>query len=626
MEDQFLAKVNQVIEDNIDNEHFSVEELAHCIGLSRSMLHRKIKKTTGKSVGDYITKYRITKAKELIETSEATISEIAYNVGFNDPSYFSKVFKKHFRFTPGEIRKQCSNQTAYIKTSDKHRVLIFKDVRTRQLFFKSSVILLIISISIISTYFLFGGNKPLEESVAVLPLHNLTGHPENAYFVDGMHDALIGELSRIESLRVISRTSTLRYRNKEMLMQDIADELGVKFIVEGSVASAGDSVRIIIQMIDVFPSERHVLTREYHDNMQNAITIQSNAAKDIVENIRVKLSKENEQALQHTRSVNPETYKYYLKGLYHLNQGTSESFEKGIFYMCEAIEKDPGDPLAYAGLSLAYALKGHGSIAPAESFKSALAAAERALRLDPNNDEAYTAMALIYLYKQWNWEKAKKAFEEAIKHNPNNEIAHAHFAWYHMMFNEMEKSIYHAKQATIIEPFSPSYHSWLALLYFYDRQYEKAETSALKSLEFQEDAPYGLVVLGWIYLQNGQHGRAIEIHEKLPKTRDYYITYLGNTYVRTGNYDKALDLWNECEEYSKDHWMNPFYSGLLAGALGFTDKAFELLNEACDHKYYPLIHIDGFLSAQYLRNDFRYVELMKRMNLPYENSILTAQQ
>jgi TolB-like protein/AraC-like DNA-binding protein len=623
--DQFLVLINRIIENNIDNENFSVEDLAQNVGLDQSTLHRKLKKLTGKSSIDFITEVRLRRARELLENDVATVAEVAYKVGFKDPSYFNKVFQKHYNISPGNIKKKGAFRLDRLLLGRKAGITDLLKLKGYRLFVKAIIIILIIIFAGGGMYYLFRAVRYAEKAVAVLPLHNLTGQTENAYFIDGMHDALIGELGQIKSLRVISRTSTLRYRNSDMLLQDIANELGVNIIVEGTVSGAGDSIRISIQMIDVFPRERHILANEYRDDMQNVLNIQTRAVKDIVQKIRIRLTEHEKELIDKSHTVNPETYKDYLRGMYYLNQGTEESFETGIKYMHKAIDRDPVDPFAYAGLALAYALKGHGSIAPEESFRSAAAAADRALRIDPTLDEAYTALALLYLYKFWDWPRAKKAFEDAIASNPNNEIAHAHFAWYHVLFGDMEKSLYHAKTATIIEPLSASYHSWLALLYYHFGEYDKAEISARKSLELKDDIPFGNLVLGCTYLKKEQYQKAIEVHEKLPKTRDFYINSIGYAYVKTGNRDKALAIWNELESESGKNWINPFFKGMLAGMLGYTDKAFMLLNEACEHKYYPIIHIETFPDAEFIRDDPRYNELLQKMKLPSYYELLTAQ-
>lgn len=310
--------------------------------------------------------------------------------------------------------------------------------------------------------------------------------------------------------------------------------------------------------------------------------------------------------------------------MYYLNQGKGESFETGINYMLKAIERDPGDPLAYAGLALGYAIRGHGMVAPVGSFRSAIAAADRAVRIDPTLDEAHTALALIYSYQLWDWPKVKDAFEKALTNNPNSAIAHAHYAFYYVHFDDRESAIYHAKMAITLEPFSASYHAWLAWLFFYYGDYDQAEAMANEALELQPEIPYGNLVLGWIHIKRKQYQKAVEVHNRLPTYEDYYKMLLGYTYIQSGERDKALALLDEMETSSKKEFVNPFHRGMLAGMLGFTDRAFELFNEACDHKYYPIIYIEIFPGIEALKDDPRYGMLMQRMNFPFNRSILTA--
>jgi AraC-like DNA-binding protein/TolB-like protein/Flp pilus assembly protein TadD len=616
IDNQFLVLVSQIVDANLGNEHFSVEDLARRAGLSRSMLHRKLKKLTGKSAGDFITEIRLTRAKVLLENDAATVSEIAYRVGFTDPSYFTKVFKKHFKVLPGNVRKNITARKyqpdiqAIQATSDQIRTSTYKLLK------RALVILMICSLPAVGAYYFLSKDRSGEKSLAVLPIKNFTGDPENTYFIDGMHDALIGELGQIESLRVISRTSTLRYRDSKMLLKDIARELGVNTIVEGSVMETEDSLKLLIQVIDVFPKESHVMVSEYQNDMQNALNILRSAVRDIAKNIGIRLSDEEKQLLTRSRTVNPETYKFYLQGMYYLNQGNPESFEKGIRYMLKAIDKDPGDPLAYACLALGYAVQGHGMVAPEGSFRSATAAAERALRIDPTLDEAYTALALINSYQTWDWPKVKDSFEKALANNPNNAIAHEHFAFYYVLFNDKEKAFYHANMAAALEPFSASYHAALAWFNYHYGDYDQAEIMAHKALELQEDIPYGNLVLGWIHIRKKQYQEAIALHKKLPVYADYYKMLIGYTYIQSGQREKAMALLNEMETAAEEKFINPVFRGMLAGMLGYTDRAFEFFNEACDHKTFPIIYIKVFPGIEHLKDDPRYSMLMQKLNLP----------
>ncbi|TLX74602.1 helix-turn-helix domain-containing protein [Labilibacter sediminis] len=616
IDDQFLSRVHKVIEQNLDNENFSVEDLAHEVGLSRSMLHRKLIKLTGKSAGEHIVQLRLITAKKLLENHSATVSETAYRVGFRSPSYFNKVFKKHFEVSPGDFSKGISSN--YIDLVDDLRLTtIAKRVRKNKYTTKKAMLWYVVLVCFcLAIYSILTLPFSSEKSIAVLPIHNLTGDPDNDYFADGVHDALIGELGQISSLRVISRTSTLRYRDSGKLMKDIAKELGTTNIIEGSVVSFGDSVRLLIQLIDVFPKERHLLSKNYQDNISGILNLQSLIAKDVARKVNVEISKNEKQQLDKTKSVNPETYKAYLRGMYYLRMGTKESFETGIDYLQKAIDNDPGDPFAYAGLALGYAHMGHGQLNAKEAFIRAKNAAYKAIKLDPTLDEAHTSLAIISLYQDWNWEEAKTAFENAIASNPNNVEAHAHFAWYHIVFKDIEKSIYHGEKAVMLEPLSASYTAWLALIYIHNQEYDKAEHWALKAIDLKKDTPYAYWALANISIHRKQYAQAIDYIENLPHKAVYWKTLRGYIYTEANQKNKALELWDEVEELAKVKSVNSCYRGMMAAYLGFTDQAFELFNEAIESKTYPIVYVGTYPCTKDIRSDSRFNDLLLKMNLP----------
>ena len=331
-------------------------------------------------------------------------------VGFIDPSYFTKVFKKFYKVSPGDVRKNFKN------TSEPQSKGLNKDVRSKysKRFLIIAAAIVVIALICGSIFILVGNNKSVKASIAVLPLDNLTGDPESSYFIDGLHDALIGELGQLPTIRVISRTSTLRYRNSDMLLSDIAKDLGVKIIIDGSVQCLDDSLCLIIQVIDVFPKEEHLLAHEYFDGMKNVLNVQRKAVKDIAQKIDVRLSDEQELYLSKSRQVDPETYARYLRGIYDFGFGTPDSIMAGIKHMQDAIRRDPGDPLGHAGLALGYAYLGHGMIESPESFRIAEAEANKALKLDPYLDESHIAIAMLNTYNFWDWQRADKAFKEAL--------------------------------------------------------------------------------------------------------------------------------------------------------------------------------------------------------------------
>lgn len=620
--ERITSSIHQIIEENLDNEKFSVEDLAQQVGLSRSTLHRHLLKTIGKSASDLINEKRLSKAKELLEQN-ATVSEAAFKVGFSDPSYFTKVFKKYYKTSPGELKKSKLARDEFEESAKQREGSFISRNIPRMMI----VLLPLIILAGGLIYLVVNDGFQVKKSIAVLPLDNLTGNPENSYFVDGLQDALIGELGRLSTIRVISRTSTLRYRNSEMLLADIADELDVNTIVEGSVQCLGDSICFIVQVIDVFPKERHLLAHEYYDGMDDVLNVQKTVVRDIAQRINVKLTREEEEIFNQERKVNPETYADYLRGMYDFSQGTLDTYLSGIDHMRNAIKRDPGDPLGHAGLALGYALIGHGVREMPEAFVLAEVAANKALKLDPSLDEANIAIGMLNLFNLWDWTKAEQAFERALASNPNNELAHANYAWYHVLFDDKERTLYHAKMATVLDPVSPMYYSWYAYLCVFMDEYELAEEAARKCLELMENNPFANVVMGWVHMHRNDLAKAVETHEKLPIAYPYFKVALAYTYLKAGERDKAIALRNELEEAAKSQWINPLDRGMISGMLGFTDEAFELIAEACEHHYYPSNHMRIYLPGlEFINEDSRYRELFRQMNLPFEETILAASE
>jgi TolB-like protein/AraC-like DNA-binding protein/Tfp pilus assembly protein PilF len=613
---ELIERLTQIVLANLTNEQFGVNGLANEIGYSRSYLYRKLRLLKQQSISQFIRVIRLQEAYKLLQDGKLTASEVAYRVGFNNPSYFNSCFHAYYGFSPGMIKRSSQIVTegkALNRKPGDNAGPLWK----RKLFWPAALLLLMVLIPAGLLMYKALRMDEGEKSIAILPLANLTGYPENDYFVAGMHDALISELSQFASLRVVSRTSTLDYHDTSMSLKELASELDVSTLLEGSVTGIGDSIRLMVRLIELEPEEHHLLSREYRDIMSNVLNVQTQVARDVADRMDLKLSKVEKQLIRDARAVDPEIYRSYLRGMYYMNQGSRESLDKGIEYLHDAIDLDPGDPFAYAALSLGYAIRGQEHIDPDEAFLSAIYAADKAVRLDSTMDIVHTARALLYLYQSWEWEKARASFERAIAINPNNAIAYAHFARYYLLFQDLDKALYHAKMAVNLEPFSPSYLAGLALLYYLDHEYEEAEFWARKSLKLKADLPGGILVLGWIALENKQYEQAVEYHQKLPLSV-YYQMHLGQTYVKSGQRDKAIALWKEMENRADKGDVNPCYMGMMAAYLGYTDKAFSLLSQACTMKSYPIIYLDLYPCSEKLRGDPRYAELFVKMNLPYK--------
>ncbi|HEY0788964.1 MAG TPA: protein kinase, partial [Thermoanaerobaculia bacterium] len=267
---------------------------------------------------------------------------------------------------------------------------------------------------------------PSIDSLAVLPLVNLSG-PEQEYFAAGMHDAMIGQLAQIRALRLISRTSAMHYKDTSKSVPEIARELDVDAIVEGTVLRAGDAVRIQVKLVRARPEERQIWAQTFDRDFKDVLVLQSDVARAIAETIEVRLTPQETTRLASRRPVDPATYDTYLKAMYQVNKLEPENVARGIAALEDTVRKDPRDPFAYAALALAYATGAHGPMPQNEALVRAKVFAETALRLDDASAEAHVAMGMVRAYLEYDWSGAEREFRRAIALNPNLALAHRNF-------------------------------------------------------------------------------------------------------------------------------------------------------------------------------------------------------
>jgi TolB-like protein len=483
------------------------------------------------------------------------------------------------------------------------------------MYWASSVFLMLL---LISGYYFFlnGSGNELQEpvSIAVLPLHNLTGDADRAFFVDGLHDALIGELGQISELRVISRTSTLKFRNAESNIKAIARELGVDNIIEGSVYRAGDSVRVQVQLIDVEPEEQHIWAENYDRSTADILSLLSEVTRHVAQNVHVSLTSEEDSLLADRREVNVEAYKAYLRGTYHLNQYTPESYKTGIAYLLEATRIDPGDPLPWARLALGYNTAGHGISPPEDAYELAQAAAERALKLDKSSGEVHLALTIVELYDNWNWEATQLGFENTFKFDPNIAEAHAHYGWFLMLEGGNPEEILNESRLSMsLDPFTPLYPVYLGFQAWWLGMYDEAVEAAQKSLEIDPDYPYGYYVLGSAYAAGGNYEEAIVAHKKAIELNPRWKFGLAHTYALSGQEEKALEIADELSANPTpiDNWgLAEIYT-----ALDDHDQALNWLEASYESRFSWTPWIEWNPNLEPLYGDPHFQNLLERMNV-----------
>ncbi len=444
--------------------------------------------------------------------------------------------------------------------------------------------------------------------LAVLPFANLMNDPDQEYFVDGMHDALLTELSKLGALTVISRQSVLRYKGSDKSLREIARELQAHALIEGSILRDGDQVRFNVQLIEG-ASDRHLWADIFDRKLEDVLALHSDVARAIAEQVKITLSPREEIQLADKRQVNPETYELYLKGMFHLHKSTAEGYKTGLAYLNQAVEVDPSEPLAYAGLALGYSLIGH-DVDPA-AFTKARVAALKALELDSTLAEVHESFAEIAIYQEWDVAGAKATFEKVLALNPNLAVAHAQYSWVLLILAPYDEVSAEIKRAMELDPLNPLYPAWAGWQNWWIGQFEPVLEWAHKSLELNPDFPWGLYVLGCIHGSEGRFEEAIEAHARAAEVAPFLKWALGYSYALAGQADKARAIARELavQPAPMDNWG----LAMIYTALGDKDEAFRWLDGAVAARWAWMPWLELPIAFRSLRNDPRFAALVEKI-------------
>ncbi|KAB8153151.1 helix-turn-helix domain-containing protein [Kordia sp. TARA_039_SRF] len=420
----FLQKAKALVLEHLSDEQFGVSELAQATNMSRSNLLRKIKKETQLSASQFIRNIRLEKGKELLEATESTISEISYDVGFGNTSYFIKCFRELYGVPPGEIRKQPTEVAEEVIASE---TTLAAETPKKQGFFSKHTNKIIIAATLVVIVLIVffwketkaDSPKPtsVQKSIAVLPFKNMSSDSTNYYFVNGLMEASLNNLQKIEELRVISRTSVEKYRNTTKTISEIAEELNVNYIIEGSGQKIENEVLLNIQLIDV-TSDTPIWAAQYKHELDDIFSLQNNVAKKITTAIQVTVTPSELAQIEKKPTENLEAYDYYLRGLQPLQTQTREDLLKAISLFKKAVELDSKFALAYAKLALAYFYLD--IYKQEKQYTNELNEnADKALLHDPKSAESLIAKALYYMNNQ-EFNLAVPHLEKALEYNPNS--------------------------------------------------------------------------------------------------------------------------------------------------------------------------------------------------------------
>jgi len=455
-----------------------------------------------------------------------------------------------------------------------------------------------------------------QKSIAVLPFDNLSRDPDNAYFAEGVQDEILTRLAKVADLKVISRTSTQRFKSAPENLPQIAKQLGVAHIVEGSVQKSNDQVRVNVQLINAL-TDAHLWGDTYDRKLTDIFAVESEIAKTIADILQAKLSGSEQHAIAARPTENTEAHQLYLKGRFFWNKRTGNDLKKSIDYFEQAIAADPNYALAYAGIADAYVLlPGYSAGTPRDCYPKAKAAAKKALELDETLAEAHTTLAMaIWLY-DFDSSQATREFQRAIELNPNYATAHHWFSLGLASLGRFDDAIAEGKRAVELDPLSLVINADLGADYYLARRYDEAIAQQRKTLEMDPGFYYAHFILGEALAAKGAFEQAIEEYRKAHALDDdpWVLGLLGHAYASSGNKTEALKILDQLKELSTQRYVSAYSFAILYLGLGDKQEALRWLEQSYqDRAGSDIAWIRVYSLLDPLRGDPRFEALAEKI-------------
>ena len=454
-------------------------------------------------------------------------------------------------------------------------------------------------------------SNPQVRSLAVLPLQNLSGDPTQEYFADGMTEELITELAELGTVRVISRTSVMQYKGGQKPLRQIASELGVDAILEGSVQRSGQHVRVTAQLIDA-ATDQHIWARSYDRELGDVLLLQSDMAGSIAQEIRAEINGNARPPVAQASRVDPEEQDLYLRGRYHLGKGSEDEINKGILYFRQGIEHNPQDARNYAALAESYLALSDYYLSPAATLELGKQAALKALQLDANLAETHVSLGAIRFLYDWDWPEAEKEFTQAVKLNPNSSDAHLWRGVFLAQMGRSDEGIAEIKLAESLDPLSLAVHVNAGWVYYLARRDEQAVQEWRKILDID---PHFTVTHSsiWIaYVKQAEMGTVLSPRSS-GDTDALQLAAITGRQAVSGNRAEAERLLSRLDSISKRHYVCPYEMATAHAILGNKDKALDWLNRGLKERSacMPDLKVDPRLDS--LRSDARFEDFLRRV-------------
>jgi TolB-like protein/AraC-like DNA-binding protein/Tfp pilus assembly protein PilF len=640
-EQEFITKLTQLTLDHLEDEHFGGKELALAMGMDRSTLYRRMRTVSRNSISQFIREVRLRKAFELLRDDNLTAAEVAYKVGFGSPAYFCKCFHDFFGFTPGEVKKKLAEGTLPLMEEDpKAEDIINNGKKTRLTFglikkpylIAAALVLAVLIISAGAYFFKRSREFNLyafgeEKSIAVLPLKNLSDDPDNQYFADGITEDILNHLFRIGDLRVISRTTSERFRDSELPSVEIAKSMGVNYLLEGSVRKDGDKVRITVQLIDG-KTDRHLWSENYDRNLADIFLIQSEIAQTIARELKAVITPAEKTLIEKVPTKNMEAYNYYLIGNnYYWRSYDEQDYSIAISMYTKAIELDPEFSMAYIRLAISHsAMYWFHFDRSYERVAKTREAIDAAIVLDPEIPEIHLALGYYYyrclldyekaleelslaetklrnnpecifmkgsIYRRsGKWQAAMENFLLAHELNPGSSQIAQNIAATYFLLGEFTKAEEFFNKETLLNPTFVEPYYFKSLMYFkWKGNTVQARETINKALKYREAANNCLIfeTLALMEVYDGHYQKAISFLQskdiEIMENQFYYhhkSFHIANIYRILGEMDSARHYYGAARivletrllDYPDDPRLYSALGKIYAG-LGLKEKAIE---------------------------------------------------
>lgn len=620
LEQEFLNRISEITTTNLENEQFGVSELALEMGISRSNLYIKVKTITKKSVSHFICRKRLEKALEIIRQKGSTITEIAYNVGFASPSYFIKCFHKHFGYSPGEFIKNDPEIKKHLENGGSiNGDFTLKKRRPRRIRLVWVLVLLFIPFAFFVDKYYFGQLRysKLEQSIAVLPLKNTGNDQETQILADGIMQDILNRLSQIRGLKVKSRISAEKYTKADLSLPKIAKEMGVVYVLEGSILKEKDRIRIYIQLIEA-KSDNQVWSQQYDMDLEEIFTLVTDVSKQIADELKILLSSTEIQQIEKVYTSNTEAYILYQKGRFFWHRRTEEGLNKSIDYFTQALKLDSTYALAYAGLADAYFICAWWKWYPfAEGYEKSKNYAFKALEIDNNLAEAHATLGSVAQYYDYNWELAEKELLRAIELNPNCAEANQYYSEYLHSLGRQEQARNYINKAIELDPSAKMKYAMSSHYYYNEGKLDEALKEGEKVLELDKNYKGQYFINFMIYIRKGEDKKGMDNLLKfltLDLPDEDYIVRLNTIYEESGvNGIIRFTI----EEKLKKTFVNYYVIAQLYALLRDKETTLDYLNKAFlrDPQIQRMKYSYLF---KFINSEPEFIALLEKMNFPVD--------